>query len=108
MVVVPTENEVRLHYGRSGSELLFYALTLVGIGLLVFFRLRGDERFDDLMRPARSRWRRTTRFLLPAGYTEGDAEFDAPAHSLPVTEQPPNRSPVDAESSPWAPDPPLA
>ena len=53
MVVVPTDNEVRLHYGRSGSELFFYVLTLVGIGLLVFFRLRGDEQFDDLMRPAR-------------------------------------------------------
>ena len=42
MVVVPTENDVRLHYGRSGSDLFFYALTLLGIGMLVFFRIRGD------------------------------------------------------------------
>jgi hypothetical protein len=46
MVVVPTENEVRLSYGRSGSDLFYYALTLVGIGLLVFFRRRGDAVFD--------------------------------------------------------------
>ncbi len=110
MVVVPTDNEVRLHYGRSGSELLFYALTLVGIGMLVFFRLRGDERFDDPdaagSEPVATD--DTFSFSRP-GYTQGDAEFDAPPPTgLPVTEQPPNRSPVDAESSPWAPDPPLA
>ncbi len=47
MVVVPTEQEVRLHYGRSSSDLFFYALTLVGIGLLIFWRIRGDARFDE-------------------------------------------------------------
>ena len=42
MVVVPTETEVRLHHERSRSDVFFYLLTLVGIGVLVFFRVRGD------------------------------------------------------------------
>jgi hypothetical protein len=109
MVVVPTDNEVRLHYGRSGSELFFYVLTLAGIGLLVFFRLRGDEQFADT--PAEGAVATDDTFSLPGpGYTEADDEPAAPPPTgVPVvTEQPPNRSPVDAESSPWAPDPPLA
>jgi hypothetical protein len=137
MVVVPTDNEVRLHYGRSGSELFFYVLTLAGIGLLVFFRLRGDEQFaesdaageaagaaavpnrvfsSERHGPAREYDVPETSatddtFSLPGpGYTEADDEPAAPPPTgVPVvTEQPPNRSPVDAESSPWAPDPPLA
>ena len=110
MVVVPTDNEVRLHYGRSGSELLFYALTLVGIGMLVFFRLRGDERFDDSDAAGEGAVATDDTFSFSRpGYTQADAELDAPPPTgLPVTEQPPNRSPVDAESSPRAPDPPLA
>jgi hypothetical protein len=47
MVVVPTAQEVRLYYGRSTSDLFFYALTLVGIGLLIYLRRKGDVRFDD-------------------------------------------------------------
>jgi len=47
IVVVPTDTEVRLSYGRTGSDLFFYALTLVGIGLLIFLRTRGDARLDD-------------------------------------------------------------
>ena len=35
MVVVPTETEVRLHYEASRSDLFFYLLTIVGIGLLI-------------------------------------------------------------------------
>lgn len=42
MVVVPTDNEVRLEYSRSGSDTVFYGATVVGIGLLVWFRRRGD------------------------------------------------------------------
>jgi hypothetical protein len=107
MVVVPTDNEVRLHYGRSGSELFFYVLTLAGIGLLVFFRIRGDERFDDAEPVTATD--DTFSFSRP-GYTEADDEFGAPLPDDPpaFTEPPPNRSPVDAESSPRAPDPPLA
>ncbi len=46
MVVVPTDNEVRLSYERSGSDLFFYLLTLAGIGLLIFWRVRGDVDLD--------------------------------------------------------------
>ncbi len=46
MVVVPTDNEVRLSYERSGSDLFFYLLTLAGIGLLIFWRVRGNVDLD--------------------------------------------------------------
>ncbi len=42
MVVVPTSNDVHLHFDRSRSDLFFYFLTFVGIALLVVFRIRGD------------------------------------------------------------------
>jgi hypothetical protein len=42
MVVIPTSNEVTLTYGRSTIDYFFYALTLVGIGLCVYWRRRGD------------------------------------------------------------------
>ncbi len=46
MVVVPTDNEVRRSYERSGSDLFFYLLTLAGIGLLIFWRVRGNVDLD--------------------------------------------------------------
>ena len=48
MVVVPTETDVELRYARSGSDAVFYGATLAGIGLLVFFRRRGDVDLDGL------------------------------------------------------------
>ncbi len=42
MVVVPTSTHVHLHYETSTSDKFFYLLTIVGIGLLVFWRRRGD------------------------------------------------------------------
>ncbi|MFT3853036.1 MAG: 6-pyruvoyl-tetrahydropterin synthase-related protein [Ilumatobacteraceae bacterium] len=44
MVVVPTENHVRLHFERSTLDDVSYLLTLIGIVLLVFFRIHGDVR----------------------------------------------------------------
>jgi hypothetical protein len=44
MVVVPTSTHVRLHYERSRTDYVAYLLTLVGIGLLVVFRVRGNVR----------------------------------------------------------------
>ena len=44
MVVIPTSKHVRLHYEASGSDMFFYLLTLAGIGLAVFWRIRGDVR----------------------------------------------------------------
>ncbi|MEO5724100.1 MAG: hypothetical protein ABIQ39_05010, partial [Ilumatobacteraceae bacterium] len=44
MVVVPTSTHVRLHYERSTLDYTAYALTLLGIGLLIYFRIRGDVK----------------------------------------------------------------
>jgi hypothetical protein len=46
MVVVPTENEVRLSFERSTSDWFFYVLTLLGIGMLIFLRIRGDADLE--------------------------------------------------------------
>jgi hypothetical protein len=48
MVVVPTSNDVSLTFERSSSDLVFYALTLLGVALLVFFRIRGDTDFGPV------------------------------------------------------------
>ncbi len=45
MVVIPTSNDVRLHYDESGLDWLFYALTLFGIALCFYWRRRGDVRY---------------------------------------------------------------
>ena len=44
MVVVPTANDVELTYGRSNVDWMFTLLTVVGIGLCIFWRVRGDVR----------------------------------------------------------------
>ena len=42
MVVIPTENEVRLHYGYTTVDFFSYFLTLVGVGMMVV-RWRGRQ-----------------------------------------------------------------
>jgi hypothetical protein len=44
MVVVPTENDVELTYGRSTVDWLFSLLTVLGIALCIVWRMRGDVR----------------------------------------------------------------
>ena len=44
MVVVPTDTDVELTYGRSGVDWLFSLLTVLGIALCIFWRVRGDVR----------------------------------------------------------------
>ncbi len=44
MVVVPTSTDVHLTYGRSQLDYFAYLLTFMGIGLLIFMRIRGDVR----------------------------------------------------------------
>ena len=51
MVVVPTDTHVKLSYGRSKSDVGFYALTLIGIAGAVFLRRRGDVTFPALSSP---------------------------------------------------------
>ena len=57
MVVVPTENEVELTYGRTMLDWFFYALTLAGVGLCILWRVRGDLVYDS-ERPQIGRRRR--------------------------------------------------
>jgi hypothetical protein len=51
MVVVPTDTHVKLSYGRSKSDVGFYALTLIGLAGAVFLRRRGDVTFAALSSP---------------------------------------------------------
>ncbi|NNE12275.1 MAG: hypothetical protein HKN41_08540, partial [Ilumatobacter sp.] len=44
MAVVPTDTHVELSYGRSAIDYLTVLLTLLGIGLCVFWRRQGDVR----------------------------------------------------------------
>ena len=44
MVVIPTSTDVHLTYERSGLDYIAYLLTFLGIGLLIFMRVRGDVR----------------------------------------------------------------
>ena len=46
MVVVPTSTHVSFTYGRSGLDIFAYLLTLLGLGLLVFWRFRGDMSME--------------------------------------------------------------
>lgn len=46
MVVIPTSNTVKLHYGSSSRDYMAYLLTFVGIGLLVRRRRRMRREFQ--------------------------------------------------------------
>jgi hypothetical protein len=90
-------------------------LTLFGIGMLVFFRIRGDAKFDvageaaGAGSPVVEEATDDTFSFAPTGYRDADDEFDAPPPTgLPVTEPPYDRSPVDAETAQPPPDPPVA
>jgi hypothetical protein len=61
MVVIPTSNDVRLEFGRSTQDWSFWVMFLVGVGLCVLWRVRGDVRhaaevpvFGRRMAPAAS------------------------------------------------------
>jgi hypothetical protein len=45
MVVIPTDNEVKLTYSKTTIDWFFYAVTGFGIALCVFWRRRGDMVF---------------------------------------------------------------
>ena len=45
MVVIPTDTEVHLTYGRSGLDIIAYVLTGLGIAMLFVWRRRGDVTF---------------------------------------------------------------
>ncbi len=51
MVVIPTDEQVELTYGRSTLDFSFYGLTVLGIGLCIWMRRRGDLQYAS-ERPA--------------------------------------------------------
>ncbi|MFN8022698.1 MAG: 6-pyruvoyl-tetrahydropterin synthase-related protein [Acidimicrobiales bacterium] len=71
MVVVPTSNDVHLSFERSGLDILAYVLTFLGIGLSVFWRVRGDVVFAA-DRP-RSAWKVTGGWF---GRDDDDLDLD--------------------------------
>ena len=52
MVVVPTAEHVELSFGRTPVDYVTFAMTLVGIALCVWWRIKGDMRFDSDLPPA--------------------------------------------------------
>jgi hypothetical protein len=46
MVVIPTSNTVKLHYGSTSLDYMAYLLTFIGIGLLVRRRSRLRREFQ--------------------------------------------------------------
>jgi hypothetical protein len=46
MLVIPTSNDVTLHYGSTSLDYLAYLLTLIGIGVLVQRRRRMRREFQ--------------------------------------------------------------
>lgn len=121
MVVVPTSTHVRLYYEQSKSDWLFYCLTLVGIGLLVFWRIKGDvvhanthpieatrrrlrqqgSRFDDMPYPADADMADTTP---REGYSELAALLSAEASQSSQASQASQSSPGDAGAVDTAPE----
>jgi hypothetical protein len=47
MVVIPTENQVKLTYSKTPLDWFFYSLTLFGIALCVYWRRKGDMVFPS-------------------------------------------------------------
>jgi hypothetical protein len=52
MVVIPTSNQVSLHYGHTGVEYLSYLLSLVGIAGLVYLWRKGRIDYGPRLDPA--------------------------------------------------------
>jgi hypothetical protein len=71
MVVVPTDTHVEMRYGRSTVDYLAIVLTVIGIGLCVVWRRRGDLVFASEM---------------PAGFARWD-EHDAPEDAGQLNDQ---------------------
>src|SRR5262249_18693527 len=46
MVVIPTSNHVTMTYGYTGTDIMGYLLSLIGIGLAVMFYRRGPVDLD--------------------------------------------------------------
>jgi hypothetical protein len=93
MVVVPTSTDVHLTYERSNLDYFAYVLTFVGIGLLIFMRIRGDVQhanthpFGSESEPTAFPW----------------DDWDAPSDEVLVDPTPSDRWQADADD-PLEPD----
>jgi hypothetical protein len=85
MVVVPTSNHVRLHYGTTGYDKLGWLLTLVGIALAVLLARRPRMAMPT---PEMSSSQRLVGFLLPPA--RAPQPEDGPALEHPALEHPPD------------------
>lgn len=100
MVVVPTAERVELTFGRSTADWVFTGMSLAGIGLCVYWRRRGDERFDA---PSGER-----ALDGPGGPdVPGDDAFGGPV-TVPAVRDEPTGSAVDRAADPPAEDAPGA
>ncbi len=117
MVVVPTSTDVHLTYERSRLDYFAYLLTLIGIGMLIFMRIRGDVRhanthpFGNAPNAADFQWEdwepRAEELMLadptPSQMWRPDVDLpldaDLTADSLvwaPPTDAPDDSGPLDA------------
>lgn len=71
MVVVPTGEHVELTFGRTTVDYVTFAMTLVGIALCVWWRIKGDMEFDSELPPA---W--GARLVGDGGGGDGDTDLD--------------------------------
>jgi hypothetical protein len=85
MVVVPTSNDVHLTYERSNLDYFAYLLTFIGIGFLIFMRIRGDVRHAN---------------AHPFGNTPGAGDFEW--DDWEVDPEPAMVDPTPSEA--WQPD----
>jgi len=103
MVVVPTRNEVSLHYGRTGIDILSTLMTLAGVALVVVLARKGAMALPS---PVARRTRRDTAAALdvaPAGHPN---MFVDPADGWADWGPPPPGPPDGEAARAWAPPPP--
>jgi hypothetical protein len=65
MVVIPTSNQVRLHYGYVGVDYAANVLTLLGIvALILLFRAKPEDDRSPLWDPVGRMWRRRPKPMV--------------------------------------------
>jgi hypothetical protein len=102
MVVVPTANTVTMTFERSTIDYVAYVLTLIGIGLMILLRRRGDVTFvrespirarlayspgawdDDNADPTPLAGESLDEFFMPPPPAERDTATDGPARRDPA------------------------
>ncbi|MEQ1701542.1 MAG: hypothetical protein ABMA25_15650 [Ilumatobacteraceae bacterium] len=112
MVVIPRSTHVHLHYETSNSDYFFYFVTLIGIGLLVFWRRRGDVRHRSahpfLITPDDDDWVEPTsirRELAYAGVPGSSGPTSDPFAGGTGLRWDDDEPPLGEPAGEWEPDP---